>query len=327
MSDQAILNKVILPIDDKYQIDINHFRPYENSNIFNEKDYFQLHSNSLNDIYVQLVRITTGKVYATIAFYNEENGLFTSPRRGTFGGIVLNEPVEMQLIEKFLYAIKKYLIKIGSRAISIKCPPFSHDLALSSIVTNVLLRQGFRLSGHELNYDLSVDERPFSDRIDYGNDKRIRKCLRESLFAEQVDSVDYPKIYEVIKDNRERRGFPISLSLEQLGQMVEIFPGKMYFFAVYQDAERSVILAAAVCIALTDSILYVFYWGDAAGAESYSPIALLASTIYNYCQQQGFKVLDVGTSTVSGEPNYGLVKFKRNLGFSESLKLSFVWEN
>ena len=322
-----MLNKFILPINDKYKIVINYFMPCENNNLFNERDYFQLHSSSSDDIYVQLVRITTNKVCATITFYGNEEYLFFSPKRGTFGGLMLNEPVEMQLIEQFINVIKEYLIKNGARAISIKCPPFSHDLATSSVMTNILLRQGFRLSGHELNYDMQVDGSAFIDRIDYGNVKRVRKCIRENLFAEQVDSIDFPLVYQVIKENRERRGFPLTMSAEQLGKMLEIFPDKMKLFAVYKDNEKSSMLASAVCMALTDTILYVFYWGDIAGAESYSPIALLASNIYEFCQKHGFKILDVGTSTVSGEPSYGIVKFKRNLGFSESLKLSFSWEN
>lgn len=322
-----MLNKDIFPLNDKYQILINHFLPYENSNLFNEKDYFQLHSSSSKDVYAQLVRINTGKVCATIAFYGDEEFLFSSPKKGTFGGIMLNEAIDFQLIEQFLTAIKEYLIKSGARAISITCPPFSHDLATSSVMTNVLFRLGFKLSRHELNYQMNVDESAFVDRIDYGNVKRVRKCIRENWFAEQVDPVDYLKVYQVIKENRERRGFPLTMSPEQLGEMVKIFPEKMFFFSVYPDKEKSAMAAAAVCIALTRTILYVFYWGDIAGTESYSPIALLASTIYDFCQKQSFKVLDVGTSTVSGEPNYGIVKFKRNLGFSESLKLSFIWED
>lgn len=326
MTHQTMLNKVILPINNQYQIDINYFRPYKHSNLFNEEGYFKLHSSNSNDQYIQLVRIASGKVYATITFYQDGESVFISPKRGTFGGIVFNEPVDMALLEQFICTIKAYLITIGAQVISIKCPPFSHDVAQSSVMTNILLRHKFKLLGHELNYEITIDERLFSDRIDYGNDKRIRKCLRDGLFAEQVDLASYPSVYQVIKENRARRGFPLSMTLEQLGKMVETFPDKMHLFAVYQDDKKTVMLAGAVCIAVTQSILYVLYWGDVAGAESYSPIVLLAANIYAFCQIEGFKVLDAGISTVSSEPNYGLVKFKRNLGFSESLKLSFVWE-
>jgi hypothetical protein len=40
---------------------------------------------------------------------------------------------------------------------------------------------------------------------------------------------------------------------------------------------------------------------------------------------QGFKLLDVGISTLHAQPNFGLINFKRNLGFTESLKLEMVW--
>lgn len=323
----AILNKAVLPIDDKHQIEINHFRSCANNTLFNEESYFRLHSSSKNDVFAQLVRIPSGKAQVTAIFYADENFSFVSPKRGTFGGITLHEPVDMQLLERFVCATKEYLIKIGARSIAIKCAPFGHDLALSSVMTNIFLRQEFRISAHELNYEMMVDDRPFADRVDYGNDKRIRKCLKAGFFAEQVDSADYPKVYQVIKQNRERRGFPITMSLEQMGEMVEIFPERMRFFAVYRDAAKFDMLAAAVCIAIADSVLYVFYWGDAADVESYSPVALLADGIYAHCQQRGIKWFDVGTSTVEGVPNHGLIKFKRNLGFSESLKLSFIWEN
>ena len=83
-------------------------------------------------------------------------------------------------------------------------------------------------------------------------------------------------------------------------------------------------VAAAVCIALSDEVLYVLYWGDSEGMQKYSPISLLAKHIYEHAQSQSFAKLDVGTSTLLGKANYGLVKFKRNLGFRETVKLEFI---
>ena len=115
------------------------------------------------------------------------------------------------------------------------------------------------------------------------------------------------------------------MTAEQLDAMVATFPDRLHYFAVYSNAQRSHMVAAAICMAITDRVLYVFYWGDAADMGSYSPIALLAASIYEFAQQRKFVLLDVGTATVDGVPNQGLVTFKRNLGFSESLKLSFRW--
>jgi len=313
-----------IALDAKHDIRINHFLPADGNHIFNEVDYFKLYSGSSNDVYAQLVRTAENRVCATISFYESGNKVFVSPKRGTFGGLGLNCPLDAQTVERFLVVLFDHLKALGAHEIDVKGAPFSHDLALSSLVSNILLRRGGVITSHEINQDMRIDARPFSQRIGYGNDKRIRKCLREGFIAEQVDVSGLEDAYNVIRDNRIRRGYPVSMTAEQLGTMVETFPGRLHFFAVYPDSKRSRIVAAAICIAVSHSVLYVFYWGDAADMSSYSPIALLASRIYEFCQQQEFQLLDVGTSTLAGEPNHGLINFKRNLGFSESLKLSFT---
>jgi hypothetical protein len=318
-------DQTTIAFDDKYEVRINFFEAAENNHLFNEATYFHLHATSTKDIYAQLVRIGDNKIYATIAFYEDEDSVFASPKRGTFGGLGLNQPLDFQIAERFLITILDYLKSLGASAIKLKCPPVSHDVALSSVMLNIMLRHGATLCGHELNYDMQMDSRPFLERIAYSNVKRIRKCLRMGFVAEKIPESDYANAYHVIRDNRERHGHSISMTETQIGSMVAAFPGRLHFFAVYSDPHKTQIVAAAVCIALSPAILYVFYWGDAVGMGAYSPIALLASCIYEFAQREGFALLDAGISTVVGEPNHGLINFKRNLGFSESLKLSFCF--
>ena len=116
------------------------------------------------------------------------------------------------------------------------------------------------------------------------------------------------------------------MSLEQVRQMAVLFPQRLHLFAVYRDDSRQEMVAAALCLALSPQVLYVLYWGDGPDMRSYSPVAMLASHIYAFCAREGFTVLDVGISTLHEEPNFGLVNFKRNLGFTESLKLEMVWQ-
>src|SRR5882757_7144947 len=91
-----------LAFDDRYEIRINAFVPADNNHIFNEPGFFYLHATSANDIYAQLVRVSDTKVHATIAFYESEDKVFTSPKRGTYGGLWLNQPLDLQIVERFL---------------------------------------------------------------------------------------------------------------------------------------------------------------------------------------------------------------------------------
>ncbi len=318
-----MLKQLTLTLNDKYDVCLNHFYPSKRNHLFNEPDYFNLHSSSSQDVYAQLVRRSDFKVFATICFYEDAPGFFLSPIRGTFGSVSLNENLDFLILDNFLTVLVRYLISNGARELRIKCAPSSHDNVLFSKLFSILTRNNFITECIDVNYDLLINDRNFIDIIDYGNIKRMRKMLKCGFVAEKVCNASLCQVHRVIAENRTRLGVVVSMSEDQLRNMIDIFPSRVHLFAVYRDIQRTEILASAVCIAITDSILYVLYWGDVADMGSFSPVVLLAKTIYEYCQENGFELLDVGISTLKGIPNFGLVKFKQNLGFVESLKVEF----
>jgi lipid II:glycine glycyltransferase (peptidoglycan interpeptide bridge formation enzyme) len=111
------------------------------------------------------------------------------------------------------------------------------------------------------------------------------------------------------------------MDLPSFMAMADKFTDKIHCFAVYSPSSSSMI-ASSICISINSDVLYVFYWGDVQNDNSYSPITFLASYIYDYAKENLYKVIDVGTSSINSEPIYGLINFKRNLGFKESLKLT-----
>lgn len=315
-----------LALDDRFDVRVNEFLPVADADLFTEAAFFRLHAQSKRDQYLQLVHSNTARVAATLIFYEVGEGVLASPKRGTFGGLRLHEPPEVAVVDRFLRRALGHVRELGARRLEIRSAPLGHDLATGSVATNALLRLGFRLSASELNYELPVDQQPLEDKMSSGNRKRVRKCLREGFFATQVEPQDLPAVYALIRENRARRGFPMTMTEAQVEQMMRTFPERMSLFAVYREPARTALCAAAVCLAVTSRIFYVLYWADAPEMEAHSPVALLASCIYEHSRREGFQLLDVGTSTVGGEPNHGLITFKRNLGFSESLKLAFIWE-
>jgi hypothetical protein len=315
----------IRALDERFDVRVNQFLASTDNHLFNDADFFRLHASSAGDAYLQLVRTADRRVLATIALYDMGGGTYASPRRGTFGGLSLNGACDLPLVERFVLSARDYVKRAGAHTVEWKAAPFSHDLALASVVCNILLRHGATVSGWELNYDMRVDARAFLERIDYGNVKRIRKCLREGFSAQKLPQSACAQVHELISANRARRGYPVSMSAAQLAEMDRLFPGRMHLFGVHAAGPAAGMAAAAVCLALTPRILYVFYWGDSEGMESYSPTALLAQSIYEFCQSSDIALLDIGTATLEGKPNPGLARFKANLGFTESLKPSYRW--
>lgn len=307
-------------IEGKLEVRINQFLPSETQHLFNRPEFFRLHSSSPRDTFAQLVRRTDSEVLATFACFYVGDGEYACPKRGTFGGVSARSGIDSAEVERLLQVVLDRIRADGARALRVKCPPWSHDPALSAITANFLMRAGATLDAYDLNYDLRVDARPFVTRIDAGNRKRIRKCLEEGFVAADVDLAETSQVYDVIRGNRERRGHPITMSKDQLDAMSQAFPGQVRYFAVYDDASRSRVIAGAVCMMVSTEVFYVFYWGDGPQMSAHSPVALLASHLYDHCQRNGFAILDAGISTAGGIPNHGLMRFKRGLGFTESLK-------
>jgi len=325
MQNEVHLKQEKLPCDEKHDVLINYFLNSNNIHLFNEPAYFKIHSRSSNDCYAQLVRRSDGAVFGTLSLYEVEAAVYVSPARGTFGGVSCSATLDLKAFEAFIKTVSDYLRRQGGREIRIRLSPAAHDISLFAITFNCLLREGYQADRTELNYEITLNDTSFLDRIAHGNRKRIQKTLREGFFCNHESFASLPKIHQLIAENRLRLGVPMSMSVDQLNHMAMVFPERLHLFAVYRDSILKEMVAAAVCLEISQDILYVFYWGDIDGMRNYSPIALLASYIYEFGVSRGMTVLDVGTSTVNGEPNHGLVTFKRNLGFRESLKVELVW--
>jgi hypothetical protein len=320
-----MLSPSILPFDEKFDLHVNSFLAAQGNHLFNEPAYFRLHSRSEQDCYAQLVRRNDQQVFATLAFHAIASSVFVSPGRGTYGGLSLNAEIELQVLDRFVAAVVAHLRAQGARSVRVRCAPASHDGTLFAMSVNMFSRLGFQPREAELNNDMRIDGRTFIERTDYGNVKRIRKTEREGFVCDQLEEKALPAVHALLAENRVRLGVSISMSLEQVRQMAALFPQRLHLFGVYRDASRQEMVAAAMCLAVSQQVLYVLYWGDGPGMRSYSPVAMLASHIYAFCAREGFAVLDVGISTLHEEPNFGLVNFKRNLGFTESMKLEMAW--
>lgn len=310
----------IIDIDGKYNIAVNHFLPDGRHHIFNSAKYFRLHQTGRAYFY-QLCSATTTGVLATVHFTETAPGQFKSPATGTFGGFCTAKDVPLDALDRFVVSVEKHLLDNEAREIHIALAPAIHDLQLFSISFNLLARRGYKVIRHDLNHHLEITSAALPDRMEHGNQKRYRKCLREGFEARRLDASRYADAYAVIASNRQRRGFPITMSFPQIMEMVRVFGERIKMFAVYRE---ELLVASAICIDIDGRILYVFYWGDIDNMQSHSPITLLAAQIYEYCQTDRYEILDIGVSTVAGDPNYGLVRFKRSLGCTESLKLSLA---
>ena len=294
----------------------NGFVGSDNFVLFQNPAFFSLHAQP-GASYFELCH--KGRTKANIHFTPVDgDNTWRSPARGTFAGLSFVEDLKFTELFSFLKNVEFSLRCKGAKVLEVLPAPQAHDVIAFARQIYLLRAFGFETTRCDLNQSLEIDARSLSERMSYGNLKRLRKCERDGLIAKQLPLSDLPLVYETLVINRASKGNSLSMSLAQLQQMVYAFPEDVVLFGCPHGQNLA---SAALCLRISSDVLYVFYWGDRPDYATHSPVVAVADAIYRYGQEQDFKILDVGTSTVDREPNFGLIEFKSGLGFSESLKL------
>ncbi|MEP6873415.1 MAG: hypothetical protein ABI887_03550 [Burkholderiales bacterium] len=293
----------------------NTFAAANPGSLFHSAAFFKMHAQD-RGAYFEWEQ--DGRVVATIHFTPAGDGLWRSPGRGTYAGFTASTDLHSEHLYTFHDAVLARLAALGARRVEILPAPMAHDPVAFSNQTHLLHARGYAITQCDVNHSLVVDGRGMAERMSYGNQKRLRKCAKEGLHGRLLPPSALPQVYDTLAANRQSKGHAMSMSLAQLQAMQQTFPDAMLLFGCQHGDVQA---ATALCLRLSADVLYVFYWGDRPGHANLSPVVSVAEAVYAHCQTEGIRLLDVGTSSVDREPNFGLIQFKRGLGFAESLKL------
>ena len=303
-----------------YRTEIGTVGDFPWCDIFNTESYFRLHQTG-RDRFFRLVSGAQDEVHAVVHFSEIEPGVFRSPARGTYAGIDLATKTYAPLIP-FLDDVEAHLDGAGARTMTLSTAPFAHDPQKSAWLFQNLSERGYTVELSQLNYSVPIDDVDLVVKMRHNNRKRFRKCEREGFVFSERGNDGAREVYDVIARNRAHRGYPISMSFEEVQRMVEAFPGAISFHGVNHGEE---LVASAVCARLNPRVLYTLYWGDIPGYGTYSPVAFLAAGVYAAAREKGFRLMDTGTvPSIRSGPAAGLIKFKENLGCKATLKLTYT---
>lgn len=242
-----------------------------------------------------------------------------SPLRMPFGGIMASEGTSYQQIEQFIDFVLAFCQEKSVKNLQITSYPFSYAPNVSVICTHVFLQKGFRIISNELTHFLFV-EKDFQTYLHLSARRRLKKCKNNGFIFEHWQKPDLAFVYDFVAANRRRKNYPISMNYEAFEQTLQSFPNNYRVFVLKKGAE---IAALTVAVVINNEILYNFYPADSENYLSFSPMIMLLEGLYQFAQQQGFRILDLGISTDKSVPNYGLIRFKENMGCQSALKLSF----
>ena len=136
--------------------------------LFNSPPFYKLHAAQASDDYFYYVLSNKKNKKPLAAFWcgRSDGRNFRSPSRGSFGGVSVLGPLSFVALEGFLDFIESHL---KGSALEMVLPPFSYSQPETSMLVNVLLRKGYTISNHEINYSMAVDSGcDFKSLVEYG---------------------------------------------------------------------------------------------------------------------------------------------------------------
>lgn len=263
------------------------------------------------------VLVENERVIARICFMIDNNHAI-SGHQATFGSIDADLPLAPGTTRYFLEQIIISLENVGIREVIIKHWPAAYigDDGMHKIFGEV----NFKVISSEVNQHLAVQEEEFKVLISKNERKKLNQCLRQGYTFKQLRIEELTNVYQLVTETRARKGYPVSMTYENLYETIKLMPERYLLFGLFK---RDKLIAASVSIRISHEILYNFYHADDINFRSTSPLVMLLQQIYQYCQQNGIEILDLGVSSEEGLINQGLFNFKKNLGCVSSEKNTY----
>ncbi len=251
-----------------------------------------------------------------------KNESLVSPYSAPFGGFhYTHEYISYDVINEFIGNLKEYVKTHGLKAIEITLPPDIYQTCMNAKLVKAMLDNGYKLNKPDFTNWVNIAE--FDGKWVSKKAANIcRKAVNNRLTFHHVeDKPSQQKAYDIIYRNRIEQNREIHMSLECILEVNSIIPID-FFLIKDSEGENS---GAGIFYRGHQDIAQGIFMGDEMEKRQLGVINFLVMNIYDFYKQQNFKYIDLGTSSLAGEPNIGLIRFKEIHNCATSLRYSFSW--
>jgi hypothetical protein len=232
--------------------------------------------------------------------YEEKKDEILIGFKGPYGGIYSNHELNFSILQDLYSELISYQKPIRIRIAPAERFPKTHHYNLKT-----LTELGFKIVYKEINQNINTNNLNF-------NRNRLRDFKKSINLNYTFNASKVESAYEIISKNRINKGLKLSIKLEYLLEMMNL---RGDLVSSYSVSNKNSLLCAAIVIKVTDNYSYVYAWGhDQDVPNSGTSLSLLVRNLVISLNANLIENLSLGTSSISGEVDQGLFKFKESLG-------------
>jgi hypothetical protein len=297
------------------------YEPHLDYALFNQQKFLQLQSaNGWLTFYI--LDKKHSHVSCFIHFYIEDK-IAKSQLRSPFGSFELSKELSAPIFFDFVKFIEVRLRALNIKKVIIKNPPDLYRPNENVIIQTALLNNGFFIDSAEISSVIQASDHSYEELLHIRKRRKLRQAQNQKLRFEILNHERLAEVYKFIESCRDDKKFKLSISLEHLTKTAACFEEEYILFGVIHNDK---LVAASVTVKVSKSILYHFISDYLREVDGARPGLVLMQGIYNYCQMENIPILDLGTSTEDGKPNFNLLSYKKELGAIPTAKLTFAKE-
>jgi hypothetical protein len=294
------------------------YKPEFEISLFNNEKHRSLQSSG-NWQSFYILNQKSKRISAAMHFHVYGN-LAQSPLRSPFGSMEFSKEVSAELIFDFLKFVEASLKEQSISRIVIKNYPQAYAKDQSVLLHTFLVKLGYTIAKAEVGSVIEITPGPIRKFFHRSARRRLDKAKNAGLIVKKFGIRRSTEVFTFIQQCRAEKQYCCSMSLADFQKTVNLFPNHYVSFGVFDGHQ---LVAASITIRVKKNILYDFYHDHVSSYDHLSPVVLLVSAIYEFCQDKNIELLDLGTSTLNSAPNFSLLHFKKSLGCQFTSKLTF----
>ena len=235
--------------------------------------------------------------------------------RSPFGSFFSGKKSDQNAFSQFLDAVKKDLKSRNIKKLTIYHPPSIY----AGFVSEKWLRHtGFKKDFSDINQHICLNS-TWKEGIHKMQARKIEFLAQEGFEFRQIGAEKIDIVYQFILACRQVQGLNINISLALLQKLSDTTQA-YHLFGVFRENNMS---SVCVSVKITDKIAYYYLPATSPTFKSHSPMVLLIAGMVGHYRSRGFEYLDMGMSSIRGQPQEGLKVFKERMGARETPKATW----
>ncbi|MGQ9602718.1 MAG: GNAT family N-acetyltransferase [bacterium] len=281
-----------------------------NGTVFHKLGFLDYHPPNRFDFFHLL--ISQGRDIVGIVpgarFLKGNDLVFKSPAGASFGGLVIKDGMHLDEISDVIRILVDKLKDEGFNVVDLQMPPYCYWRNWDRSVDFALLQSGFNHIGSEAT--AVVDLREFDPgKLDSALIRNLRRCRASGVRIEE--SRDFKGFYKLLKNCLQKKGAIPTHTLEDLNRLRDVVGDNLVLFVALLDSR---LVGGVLVIKCNPVCSLAFYICDDAEFRSMRVVEGLLYEIASILKNQGHTYFDLGTVSIDGRINLGLLRFKCKFG-------------